>query len=156
MITGFNAFQFVGNPGLRPDQGAAGAQTPRDRGDHDLGPPKGDRTASVVATLRPLLPAPRPGAPGPLALSDPDRLSAFATQGGLTPDVMMEGETKRTCPDLARALRGVNLGGVAIRAAGLAGEAAVTAAHAAAPAPFRQADGSFRFGARYMAVLALA
>ncbi len=104
----------------------------------------------------PLLPAPPPGAPGPFALSDPDRLSAFVAQTGLTPHEMIEGETHWIYPNEATALRGINSSGVAIRAAGLVGEVAVSAAHAAALAPFRQPDGSFRIGARYMAVLALA
>lgn len=109
-----------------------------------------------MAALRPLLPAPPPGAPGPFALSDPDRLSAFAAEAGLTPRDVVEGDIFWRYPDKATALRGLNSSGVAVRAAGLVGEAAVTAAHAAALAPFLQADGSLRIGARYMAVLALA
>lgn len=58
--------------------------------------------------------------------------------------------------DQRRYLLALSRQGVAVRAAGLVGEAAVTAAHAAALAPFMQADGSLRIGARYMAVLALA
>ncbi len=92
---------------------------------------------------------------GPFALSDPDRLSAFAAQAGLTPREVIEGDTHWTYPDLATALRGLSASGVAIRAAGLVGEDAVTAAHSIALAPFRQADGSYRIGARYMAVLGL-
>lgn len=120
------------------------------------GRPEGMQAASVVAALRPLLPAPPPGAPGPFALSDPDRLSAFVAEAGLAPREVIEGDTHWAYPDLATALRGLNASGVAIRAIGLVGEAAVTAAHSAALAPFRQSDGSSRIGARYMAVLALA
>ena len=69
---------------------------------------------------------------------------------------MIEGETHWTYPDLATGVRGLNSSGVAIRAAGLAGEDAVSAAHAAALEPFRQPDGSLRIGARYMALLATA
>jgi hypothetical protein len=112
--------------------------------------------ASVVGALRPLLPAPPPGAPGPFAQSDPDRLTAFVTEAGLTPRDIIEGETHWTYPDEATALRGLNSSGVAVRAAGLVGQEAVTAAHAIAIAPFRQAGGSFKIGARYMAVLAFA
>lgn len=92
--------------------------------------------------------------PAPFALSDPDLLSGFVAQAGLTPREVIEGDTHWTYPDEATALRGLNSSGVAVRAAGLAGEAAVSAAHAAALAPFRQPDGSFRIGARYMAVIA--
>ena len=156
VVTGFNAFQFAGNP-VRALTEAR--RVPRPGGIVAImswGRTEGMQAASVVAALRPLLPAPPPGAPGPFALSDPDRLSAFATQAGLTPREVIEGDTNWTYPDQATALRGINSSGVAIRAIGLVGEDAVTVAHAAALAPFRQADGSYRIGACYMAVLALA
>jgi SAM-dependent methyltransferase len=154
VVTGFNAFQFAGNPSralvearrvTRPG-GIVAIMT--------WGRPEGMEAASVVGALRTLLPAPPPGAPGPFALSDPDRLSAFAVEAGLTPDQLIEGETHWVYPDLATAIRGLNSSGVAIRAAGIAGEAAVSAAHMTALAPFRQPDGSIRIGARYMALLA--
>ncbi len=49
------------------------------------GRPEGMEADSIVAALRPLLPASLPGAPGPFPLSDPDRLSAFVAEAGLTP-----------------------------------------------------------------------
>ena len=145
MVTGFNAFQFAGNP-VRALTGARRVTKPGGIvAIMTWGRPEGMEAASVVAALRPLLPAPPPGAPGPFALSDPDRPSALAR---LTPREVIEGDTHWTYPDEATALRGVNSSGVAVRAAGLVGEAAVTAAHAAALAPFRQPDGSLRVGAR--------
>ena len=156
VVTGFNAFQFAGNP-IRALTEARRVTRPGGLvAVMTWGRPEGMEAASVVAALRPLVPAPPPGAPGPFALSDPDRLSAFVAQAGMGPREVIEGETHWTYPDLATALRGLNSSGVAIRAAGLAGEAAVSAAHAAALEPFRQPDGSFRIGARYMAVIATA
>lgn len=156
MVTGFNAFQFAGNPVRALTEARRVTKPGGIVAIMTWGRPEGMEAASVVAALRPQLPAPPPGAPGPFALSDPDRLSAFAAQAGLTPREVIEGGTHWTCPDEATALRGVNSSGVAVRAAGLVGEAAVTAAHAAALAPFRQPDGSLRVGARYMAVFAIA
>ena len=156
VVTGFNAFQFAGNPVRALTEARRVTKPGGIVAVMTWGRPEGMQAASVVAALRPLLPTPPPGAPGPFALSDPDRLSAFVAQAGLAPREVIEGDTHWTYPDLATALRGINSSGVAIRAAGLAGEAAVTAAHTAALAPFRQPDGSFRIGARYMAVLAFA
>ena len=96
-----------------------------------------DWAESVVSALRPLLPAPPPGAPGPFALSHPNRLSAFVDEAGLSPREVIEGETWWHYPDEATAIRGLNFSGVAIRVAGIAGEDAVSAAHAAALGPFR-------------------
>lgn len=156
VVTGFNAFQFAGNPVRALTEARRVAKPGGVVAVMTWGRPEGMEAASVVAALRPLLPAPPPGAPGPFALSDPDRLSTFVAEAGLTPREVIEGDTWWRYPDEATALRGVNSSGVAIRAAGLVGEAAVTAAHAAALAPFRRPDGSYRIGARYMAVLAMA
>lgn len=156
LVTGFNAFQFAGNPVRALTEARRVTRPGGIVAVMTWGRPEGMEAASVVGALRPLLPPPPPGAPGPFTLSDPDRLSSFVAEAGLAPREVIEGDTFWIYPDEATALRGVNSSGVAIRAAGLVGEAAVTAAHAAALAPFRQADGSFRIGARYMAVLALA
>lgn len=156
VVTSFNAFQFAGNPVRALSEARRVTTSGVIVAIMTWGRPEGMEAASVVAALRPLLPAPPPGAPGPFALSDPDRLSAFAAEAGLTPRDVVEGDIFWRYPDKATALRGLNSSGVAVRAAGLVGEAAVTAAHAAALAPFLQADGSLRIGARYMAMLALA
>lgn len=156
VVTGFNAFQFAGNP-VRALAEARRVTVPGGIvAVMTWGRPEGMQAAAVVGALRPLLPAPPPGAPGPFALSDPDRLSAFAAQAGLTPRAVIEGDVLWTYPDEATALRGLCAAGVAIRAAELAGDAAVAAAYAAAIAPFRQPDGGFRIGARYLAVISAA
>ena len=156
VVTGFNAFQFAGNPVRALTEARRVTRPGGIVAIMTWGRPEGMEAVSLVAALRPLLPTPPPGAPCPFALSEPDRLSAFARQAGLTLQEVIEGETDWTYPDEPTALRGLNSNGVAIRAASLSGEAAVDAAHSAALAPFRQSDGSFRIGARYTALLALA
>lgn len=156
VVTGFNAFQFAGNPVRALAEARRVTRPGGTVAVMTWGRPEGMQAAAVVGALRPLLPPTATGAPGPFALSDPDRLSAFVAQAGLSPRAVIEGETAWTYPDLATALRGVNSSGVAVRAIGIAGEEAVTAAHSAALAPFAQPDGSLRIGARYMAVLATA
>jgi hypothetical protein len=118
------------------------------------GPPAGMEAASLVAALRPLLPPPPPGAPGPFALSDQGALRAFAEAAGLEPVEVMDVDSPWVYADLATALRGLGSSGVAARAAGQVGREAVDAAHAAALAPFVQPDGSYRVGAMFRCLIA--
>ena len=120
------------------------------------GRPDGREAAAVAGTLRPRRPVPSAGAPGPVARTARDRRSGLAAEAGLSPRAGILDDRVRTWPDAATSLRSLHSSGVAIRAASLAGEDAVTAAHAAALAPFRQPDGSFRIGARYVAMPARA
>ncbi len=154
LVTGFNSFQFAGDA----------AQALREAGRVSKpdgmvvimtwGEPAGMEAASLVSSLKPLLPAPPPGAPGPFALSDEMALRAFATAGGLTPVTVFDVDTHWVYPDETTALRGLNSSGVAFKAMESAGQNALVAAHRAALAPFRQGDGSFRIGARFRCLVA--
>jgi SAM-dependent methyltransferase len=154
LVTGFNSFQFAGDPAqalrearrvTKPD-GMIVIVT--------WGEPAGMEAASVIASLKPLLPAPPPGAPGPFALSDETALRTFATTGGLKPVAVFDVDMLWSYPDEATALRGFGASGVAIRAIEHSGEDAVEAAHRAALAPFRRQDGGYRFGARFRYLVA--
>jgi SAM-dependent methyltransferase len=154
LVTGFNAFQFAGDPARALRE--AGRVT-RPGGEIVImvwGEPAGMEAASLITALRPLLPAPPPGAPGPFALSDGTALRALAVAAGLTPGAMFDVDALWTYPDEATALRGLGSAGIAVRAAELAGERAVAEAYRAALAPFRQTDGSFRIGARFRCLAA--
>ena len=154
VVAGFNAFQYAANPAIALME--AGRVT---RADGWIvvvvwGPPEGMPAASVVRAIAPLLPAPPPGAPGPFALSDEATLRAFVADAGLEPVEVLDVDCEWAYPDEATALRALNSAGVATRAMEHSGEAAVTEAHRAALAPFRQADGSYRVGASFRCVLA--
>lgn len=154
VVTGFNAFQFAGNPAVAL---AEARRVTRPGGRVVVmtwSTPEGMEAAAIVGALRPLLPPPPPGAPGPFALSDEGVLRAFAAAAGLMALDVQDVDSPWLYPDEVTALRGLGSSGVAARAAGLAGRAAVDAAHAAALAPFRRADGSFRIGARCRFLLA--
>lgn len=154
LVTGFNSFQYAGDA----------AQALREAGRvtkpggmiviMTWGEPAGMEAASVVGAMKPLLPAPPPGAPGPFALSDETALRTFAAAGGLNPGIVFDVDTPWFYPDEATALRGQSSAGVAIKAMEHIGEDAFIAAMRAALTPFRQPDGSFRIGARFRCLVA--
>lgn len=156
LVTGFNSFQYAGNPVVALGEAKRVAKT----GGHVLimtwGQPEGMEAASVVAALRPLLPPPPPGAPGPFALSDEVALRAFATSAGLDPVSVFDVDSPWRYPSLAVALRGLGSSGVAARAFAHSSEEAVDKAHTEALVPFRQPDGSYTIGASFRCLLARA
>jgi SAM-dependent methyltransferase len=154
LVTGFNAFQFAGDAvqALRE----AGRVT-RPGGMIVImtwGDPQGMQAAALVGAMKPLLPAPPPGAPGPFALSDEAALRAFTVAGGLTPGAVFDVDTHWVYPDEATGLRGLGSAGVAVRAIEHSGQDAFIDAYRAALAPFRQPDGSFRIAARFRCLVA--
>jgi SAM-dependent methyltransferase len=147
VVTGFNAFQFAGNPVQALTEARRVAKPGGRVVVMTWGDPEGMEAAAIVAALRPLLPPPPPGAAGPFALSDKARLRSFAEAAGLVAEDLVDVESNWHYPDEATALRGIGSSGVAARARGLVGAEAVDTAHRAALAPFRKADGSFRISA---------
>ncbi|WP_050930366.1 class I SAM-dependent methyltransferase [Aestuariivita boseongensis] len=154
VVTGFNAFQYAGDPAQALRE--AGRVT-RPGGKIVIltwGEPEGMEAAGHIAVMKPLLPAPPPGAPGPFALSEESTLRAFAEKGGLTPMEIHDVETRWHYPDADTALRGLSSPGVAVKAIEHAGEEAFRAAMLAFLAPFVGADGSVSFGARFRYLIA--
>jgi SAM-dependent methyltransferase len=154
VVTGFNSFQYAGNPG------AALAEACRVTKPTGLvvivtwGDPKGMEAAAIIGALRPLMPPPPPGAPGPFALSDETALRQFAIGAGLEPVDIFDVDSPFTYANLEAALRGLNSTGIAVRAMENTSEQAVTEAHAKAVEPFRRSDGSYRIGASFRCLLA--
>lgn len=154
LVTGFNAFQYAADPiGALAEAKRIAKPTGRVVV-MTWGTPEGMEAAALVAALKPLLPPPPRGAPGPFALSDPAALRALAGRAGLRPLEISDVACHWAYPDLATALRGLASSGVAVRAAETSGAEAIDAAHAAALAPHRQADGSYRIGASFRWLLA--
>lgn len=154
VVTGFNAFQFAANPSRALAEAArvvrpGGAVVVVTWGEPALMP-----AASVITALRPLLPPPPANAPGPFALSDRAALTCFAEGAGLQPEQVIDIESPFQYPNLTTALRGLNSSGVAAAAMERAGEDAVTAAHAAALAPFLKPDKSYLIAATFRCLIA--
>lgn len=154
VVTGFNSFQYAGNPLVALSEARRVTNPDGSVVIMTWGDPEGMEAASVVAALRPLMPTPPPGAPGPFALSDEAALRQFATGAGLEPVEVFDVDSPFIYSDEASALRGLNSSGVAARAMQNTSEQAVTEAHAKAIAPFRQPDGSYRVAATFRCLLA--
>lgn len=153
VVTGFNAFQFAGNPVTALREGRRVAKPGGQVAIVTWGDPEGMQMVAVITALRPLMPPPPPGTPGPFVLSDETALRRFATEAGLTPVEVFDVDNPFRFPDEATALHALAASGVAARVIRHAGEAAVDEAHAQAIAAFRQADGSYRLGASFRCLL---
>lgn len=149
VVTGFNSFQFAANPVVALSEARRISKTGGRIVILTWGNPQGMEAATLVAALRPLLPTPPPGSPGPFALSDEGALRAFVESAGLTALQMSDVECAWAYDDLDTALRGLGSSGVAARAAEHTSVDAVNQAHEAALAPFRRHDGSYRVGAAF-------
>jgi SAM-dependent methyltransferase len=154
LVTGFNSFQYAANPAKALAEAKRVAKTGGKIVVMTWGKPEGMEAASLVAALRPLLPVPPPGAPGPFALSEESALRAFAAEGGLNPDEVTDVECSWSYPDLPTALRGLGSSGVAMRARENSSAEAVDQAHVTALAPFLQMDGGYRIRATFRWLIA--
>jgi len=149
VVTGFNAFQYASDPVRALAEAKRIAKPDGQVVVMTWGTPAGMPAASLLAALKPLLPPPPPGAPGPFALSEESALRDFASQAGLQTIEVKDVNCEWFYADLPTALRGLGSSGVAMRARENSSAAAVDQAHETALAPFRQPDGAFRIGATY-------
>ena len=149
VVTGFNSFQFAGSPEVALREARRVAKPSGVVVIVTWAKPEGMEAAVLVYALKPLLPPVPRGAPGPFALSDESRLRSIAQRAALTPFDALEIDAPWTYPDHATALRALASPGGAVKAAELAGSAAVERAHAEAIARFRLSDGSYRIEARF-------
>ena len=154
LVTGFNAFQFAGDAARALREAGRVTKPGGMVVITTWGDPEGMEAAAHIFAMKPLLPAPPPGAPGPFALSDEAALRDFAAAGGLTPVEVLDVDTPWFYRDEATALRGLGSSGVAVRAIGHSGEDAFLAAMRDFLAPLRQGDGSYRIGARARCLVA--
>jgi SAM-dependent methyltransferase len=143
LVTGFNAFQYAGDPVAALFQARRMVKLDGFVVVVTWGDPAAMPAASLVTALKDLLPPPPPGAAGPFALSDEGRLRRLAVDAGLETLEVFDVDSPFVYADEATALRGLNASGVAARAMEQSGEAAVTEAHRQALASFRRADGRF-------------
>jgi len=149
VVTGFNSFQYAGNLIVALSEARRVTKRSGTVVIVTWGNPEGMEAASIVAALRPLLPTPPLGAPGPFALSEEATLRTFASDARLTPIEVLDVESPFEYPDEATAVRGLNSAGVAVRAIEHTSAKAVCDANAKAIAPFRRPDGSYSIRASF-------
>lgn len=154
VVTGFNSFQYAGNPSVALREGRRVAKAGGKIVIVTWGDPEGMEAVAVITSLKAVMPPPPPGTPGPFALSDETALRQFAKDAGLKPVEVFDVDNPFLFPDEETALRGWISSGVAARAMEYAGERAVRDTQAKAIAPFRQPDGSYRIGASFRCLVA--
>ena len=143
VVTGFNSFQFAGDPvnalkeARRVSKRGAAVVTAT------WGKPETCDAAAFMEALRPLLPPAPPGAPGPFALSADGALEALAEQAGLTPRSVGEVDCPFEYANLDALLRGFLSAGPSVKAIQVSGEAKVRNAVTTAVAPFRLSSGGY-------------
>jgi SAM-dependent methyltransferase len=143
-VTGFNAFQYA----ARPVEALKEARRVTKPGGTIViavwGLPEQCEAAAHLKALGALMPPPPPGAPGPFALSDEDRLKGFASEAGLTPLEVVDVQCPWVYPDLHTALRGMLSSGPAERVIRTAGFESARKAVADTLTPYRTLKGSYR------------
>jgi SAM-dependent methyltransferase len=154
VVTGFNSLQYAGNPVAALREVGRVAKRGGSIAVMTFGNPEGMEVVALLTALKPLLPPPPPGAPGPFALSDETVLRRFATDAGLEPVDVFDVDSPWIYADQTAAMRGLLSTGNVVRALEHIDEQAVTDAYANAIAPFRQPDGSYRATAWFRCLLA--
>ncbi|MBM7036131.1 class I SAM-dependent methyltransferase [Vibrio ulleungensis] len=153
-VTGFNSFQYAGNPTAALLEAKRVALHNAQIVIMTWGEPENMEAADLVAALKPLLPTPPPGTPGPFALSNKDLLKGFVSDAGLTPIDIFDVDSPWLYPDLDTAIRGLRSSGVAVKAIENSSLEAVNQAHHAALQPYVKADGSLEIGATFRCLVA--
>ncbi|MCV6825799.1 MULTISPECIES: class I SAM-dependent methyltransferase [Halocynthiibacter] len=154
VVSGINSFQYAGNPV------SALSEAKRVAGENGKivvvtwGEPQGMGAAKLIGALKPLMPPPPPGTPGPFALSDESALRAFAEQAGLKAVEIFDIDCPFEYPNIETAVRGLSSAGVAVKVMEIAGEKAVEEAYRNALSEFQAPDGSIRVGAVFRCLIA--
>ena len=143
-VTGFNSFQFASNPVNALKDARRVAKAGAEVVIATWGRPELCEAAAFLAALRALLPPPRPGTPGPFALSADGALEALVGQAGLTPMCAAEVDCPFEYANLDVLLRGFLSAGPSVKAIQVSGESRVRDAVTAATAPFRLSSGGYR------------
>jgi SAM-dependent methyltransferase len=154
VVTGFNSLQYAGNPTAALREVGRVVKRGGSIVVMTFGNPEGMEVVALLSALKPLLPPPPAGAPGPFALSDPEKLRQFASDAGLEPVEIFDVDSPWIYENHDAAMLGLTSTGNAVRALETLDEKVLIEAYEKAIAPFRQADGSYRASAWFRCLLA--
>ena len=144
VVTGFHSLPFAADPLAALREAARVAKPAGSLFIVVFGREERNGLAAVLRAIRSLLPAARPGAPGPTALSGPGVLDDLLASVGVR--TVEDGVLEKAYeyPDLDTALRAIRSAGMTLLAERTAGETAVTEAIARELAPYRTPGGGYR------------
>ena len=153
-VTGFNAFQYAAAPvnALREAR-----RVTRPGGTIVIatwGLPEQCEAAGHLKALGALMPPPPPGAPGPFALSEEQKLRALASDAGLTPITVVDVACPFVFASLEDALRGLLSSGPAERAVRASGLDRARQAVAAAIESYRTPSGAYHLNNTFRYLIA--
>jgi len=154
LVTGFNSFQYAGNPSAALAEAKRVTKPSGRVVIMTWGEPEGMEAAQVITALKPLLPPPPKDAPGPFALSDEAKLREFASSAGLEPLEVFDVESPWFYSDSETAVRGLMSAGTAAKPIEVLGEDVVAKAFAKALEPFEQEGGSISIDATFRCLIA--
>ena len=154
VVTGFNSFQYASNPVAALAE--AGRVVVKNGWVAAIvwGDPEDMEATEVVTALKPLLPAPPPGAAGPFALSDKGALRKLVEDAGFSPVDIFDVECPFEYPDEETAVSGLCSSGVAVKAAENSSVADVEEAYARVARKYLLPDGRVHMMAKFRCLLA--
>ncbi len=142
-VTGFNAFQYAASP-LKALQEARRVAKPGGQVAMVFwGRPEDCETEATLQAVGALLPPPPPGAPAPLALSQPGVVEDLVERAGLTLTETGEVACPFEYPDAEVALKALCSAGPTLRVIREVGEQPVSEAMLRSLAPYQRSDGSY-------------
>ena len=143
-VTGFNSFQYAARPAAALAE-AARVLAPAGRVLYlNWAPPEQCEAAAYLAAIGGLLPPPKPGAPGPFALSDSEAIIRVFGEAGLEIGSTADVTVVWSYPDEPTAIAGLMAAGPIVLAIDHAGLEAVADATRDFLEPFRTDDGGYR------------
>lgn len=145
LVTGFNSFQFAGDPVRALREAARVAEPGAPVAIAIWGRAEQCESAQVFEASSELAPPAPPGRrPGPFALSEAGALESLVEQAGLTPGESSDVETIWRYPDLDTALRGHTSSGPGTAAIRHSGIERVRETFTRALEPFADGSGGYR------------
>jgi SAM-dependent methyltransferase len=125
VVTGFNSFQFAGDPLAALGEARRVARSGGSIVMATWGRPEDCEAAVYLQRAGALMPPPPPGAEGPFALSEPGKLEALVERAGLEVVGAEEVESVWSYADVDETVRGLGSAGPLVMAARHSGEEAV-------------------------------